>query len=176
MTKVVVATIGDVYVVRTGGLGARLIRFGACILDKPNMYNHVAIMHHYTDGVPWGIEGRPGGVGYVDIRGYLNSPWTINNAEQPKTHEQRIEIAARSEAMLGTKYDWQAIAADAFQDLGIRDLFAQNWEEQGVPGHVVCSSYAAYIYSSLGMSHPTSSSDRLTTPQDWAEFIITKAW
>lgn len=59
----------DVLVVRTSGFAADMIRLGAALTGKPNLDNHVAVMHHWDGEVPWGLEGKPGGVGWVDLRG-----------------------------------------------------------------------------------------------------------
>lgn len=169
--------IGDVYVVRTAGIPAWLIRWGAALRDQPNLGNHVAIMHHFdAAGVPWGLEGKPGGVGWVDMRRYVNSRWTTSNAEQPRDPASRLVVAKNMEAMIGTKYDWQAIADDAFHALGIPALFAEDWHGQGSPGHVVCSSYAAWQYHEQGWAHPNTDHERHCAPSDWTKFNMTKGW
>lgn len=168
--------VGDVLVVATGNsFAAKLIRLGEVLRGQPSNDNHVAVVHHVTDGVWWAVEGRPGGVGWVDARRYLADPKTLTNADQPKTPGQRNHIADSAVAMLGTPYDWQAIIGDAFGSLGIRDLFAENWHGQGAPGHVVCSSLAAYLYADAGLPHPTSPG-RYTFPSDWADFCLNRAW
>ena len=40
------------------------------------------------------VEGRPGGAGWRDARDYLTSKWTLTNAAQPKTAEQRDAVCA----------------------------------------------------------------------------------
>lgn len=168
--------VGDIVVVRDNSWAGFMIRLGAALRNKPNLGNHVAIMHHYTDGVPWGIEGRPGGVGWVDMRKYLSSKWTVSNSAQPINVGQANLIAKTCEVAIGTPYDWEAIAADIFEILHIRDLFVENWKGQGVPGHVVCSSLAAWAYGNCGVAHPDVGNERLVSPGDWSEFIIEKGW
>lgn len=168
--------VGDVLVVATGnGWTSKLIRIGEVLRGQASNNNHVAIVHHETDGVIWCIEGRPGGVGWIDARRYLRDPHTVTNIGQPKTPTQRDLVATMAESMLGTPYDWAGICADAFASLGIRDLFAKDWDGKGAPGHVVCSSFAAYLYRHAGLAHP-SSSERYTFPSDWTEFCIKQQW
>lgn len=161
---------------RSKGWGSTLIRLGAALRDEPNLVNHVAVFHHYdAAGIPWAIEGRPGGVGWVDARKYLRSRWTVVST-QPINDNAREAIAHRMTTLLGTAYDWQAIAADAFASLRIPTLFAQDWHGQGSPGHVVCSSYAAFEWMRQGLDRPRLGHERFCTPNDWQEFLITEGW
>lgn len=160
---------GDILAVRSTGLAGRLIRFGAAIRDEPNLVNHIAIVHHAdAHGTLWCLEGRPGGVGWRDARDYLASRWTVTNIAQPKTGTQRQAVTSGAEALIGTSYDWEAIAADTAQALGVD--WAPTWHGN-VPGHVVCSSLAAYLYGRAGLARPAGS--REVTPADWLTFIIT---
>lgn len=165
--------VGDVLVVRGTDWAARLIRLGSALLDEPNLDNHVAIVHHQdANGLWWTIEGRPGGVGWAAAQEYLTSPYTTNNVAQPKTAAQRDQIATVARGMLGTPYDWTGIVADAMGDVGVQDLWAQDWHGQGPPAHVVCSSLAAWVYQKAGLDVPTTHEARLTTPADWERFIL----
>lgn len=169
--------IGDVLVVTTGGgWSSKLIRIGSILRGGLTATNHVAIVHHQTDGVWWCVEGRPGGVGWLDARRYLRDPHTVTNIAQPKTDAQRHAVAAEAETMLGRAYDWAAIMTDALESLGIHNLWTQDWDGQGVPGHVVCSSFAAYLYGKAGMAHPGVKHERYVFPSDWAEFCIGQKW
>lgn len=171
--------VGDVLTVRTNGWAAAVIRLGERLCRKPNLDNHVVIAHHIdAHGTPWGIEGRPGGVGWADLRHYLASPNTRHNAAQPKTDAQRAEIAAHAADMLGTAYDWRAIAWDAFAWMrpNIDRLYARNWRGQGAPGHVVCSSFAAYLYRRVALPRPAINTERYCEPGDWQKFIDSKGW
>lgn len=166
---------GTVLVVRTSGFAAAMIRFGAAIRGRPNLENHVAVAHH-TDahGTLWCIEGRPGGVGWRDAAAYLSSKWTVTNAGQPFTETQGSAIAEQMEALLGTAYDWDSIAADALADLGMRlPGWDAKWHGQ-VAGHVVCSSAASYAYGKANVPHPDG--DRGCQPSDWTQWIMTSAW
>lgn len=166
---------GTVLCVRSSGFAGFMIRFGAAIRNKPNLQNHVAVAHHTDEhGTLWCIEGRPGGVGWRDATTYTQSPWTLMNTEQPFTDVQGAAIAKQMEALLGTKYDWDAIAADALSDLGMR---LPGWDSkwQGlVAGQVVCSSAAAYAYGKAQVPHPVG--DRGCQPSAWTEWILTKEW
>lgn len=166
--------IGDVWAVRNTGFVAALIRFGAHLRGKNSLDNHVLIVHHQdANGTWWGVEGRPGGVGWVDIDHYQNSVGLTTNFAQPKTFQQRADIAKTAEGMLGTAYDWQGIYADAATDLNLPKLFAQDWHGQGTPGHVVCSSLAAWIYQHVGLPAPEG---RWVQPADWTDWDLHQAW
>lgn len=169
---------GDVTAVRTlGSVPAWWIRLGGALQDKPNLSNHIAVPDHFdAHGTLWAIEGRPGGVGWADCSAYLKSPWALTNAAQPKTDEQRVIVCRVMKALLGTAYDWEAIVADGAADLGIhipKDLWKPDWTG-AVPGHVVCSSSAAYAYTVAGLACPAGA--RGAQPADWDEFILTRAW
>lgn len=166
---------GTVLAVRSGGFAGGAIRFGAAILGKPNLENHVAVVHH-TDkaGTMWCIEGKPGGVGWRDATSYLASRWTLTNADQPFTAAQGAAIAQQMEALLGTSYDWESIAADALADLGMHlPGWDAKWKGQ-VAGQVVCSSASAYAYGKAEVPHPPG--DRGVQPSDWTQWIVTRAW
>ena len=167
---------GDVLAVRSGGLAAIAIRLGAALRGAPNLDNHIAIMHH-TDasGVPWCLEGKPGGAGWRDARAYLDSRWTLTNAAQPKTQAQRTGVCKLAESMLGTAYDWEAIADDTAQAFGLPGIWKPGTKGV-VPGHVVCSSLAAYAYDRNGLKAPAPGDYRHVTPGNWDEFILTRAW
>lgn len=166
----------DVLVVRTGGWEADVIRFGEGVAGKPNLDNHVAVMHHWDGDVPWGLEGQPGGVGWRDLRDYLADPWTVTNISQPgRDDADRAAAAKDAEGMLGTKYDWLAILGDGFGDLSVR-LWNQEWPHGKPPGEVVCSSFAAYVYERRGWAHPDLGAERYCQPSDWDALIITNRW
>lgn len=172
---------GDVLVVRTPpgnwliNLAARLIRLGAALHDEPDLGNHVVIAHHRDGhGVLWGIEGRPGGVGWVDCAEYAN-PYLIANTDQPKTPDQRAAITAAAEALLGVAYDWAAIGMDALEALCMDRLWQPHHDTGRVPGHVVCSSLATWVYRRVGLPAPPGNW-HTTTPGDWARWILEQAW
>jgi hypothetical protein len=166
---------GDLLATRSSGWAAVAIRLGAALRDRPNLSNHIAIVHH-TDaaGTTWCVEGRPGGVGWRDATAYLTSKWTVCNAPQAKSEKQRRQVCEGAEAMLGTEYDWQAIAADAGDAFGLPGVWQMRWRDRGVPGQVVCSSLAAYIYTRAGLESPPG--DRRVAPADWVNLWIERGW
>lgn len=169
--------VGDVYVIRDKSWTGKLIQIGAILRGLP-AYDHVAVMHHWdAAGVPWGVEGRPGGVGWVDMRPYMNGLGNLSNFGQPRTDGQRYLIATALEQILGCPYDWPAIFHDAMVDLGIHDLFAADWHGKGVPGHVVCSAVAAWAHDQVGLERPApKTGGRYVQPADWAQLLIERKW
>lgn len=167
---------GDVLVVRTPPtIFGWLIRFGAALRGRPNLDDHVVIAHHLDDaGVLWGIEGRPGGVGWVDVAVY-SGPYVFSNADQTKTQAQRAEVCELAKAALGTPYDWVAILDDAADTLGLGELWPCRDYGSQPPGHVVCSSLAAWIYGRVGLDHPAGAA-RWSTPSDWTDWILRRGW
>ena len=169
---------GDILAVRSPGLGGRAIRFGAALKEmvtgapEPNMVNHVAVAHHFDKaGTLWCLEGRPGGVGWRDARDYLRSPWTVSNVKQPKLAAERDTVCEVMHAMIGTPYDWEAIVADGGAAFGLGKIWEPTWNGQ-VPGHVVCSSAAAYAYTKAALPRPEPHGDgRCVSPGDWLAFI-----
>jgi hypothetical protein len=171
--------IGDVLCTRTPkGWPAFLIRLGAALKDDPSTVNHVIVVHHKdAAGTLWGIEGRPGGVGWVDVRHALRQPYTLSNSEQPKDEVQRTAIATAAEALIGTPYDWTGIGLDAMRAIHAPELWASKWGKDGVaPAHVVCSSMADWLYDHVGLASPGAQYDRTVTPGDWARWIMEKGW
>jgi len=167
---------GDLLATRSGGWAGMMIRLGSAFRDQPNLHNHIAIVTH-TDGAgtTWCVEGRPGGFGWKDAASYLNSKWTVHNRVQPKTLAQRHQVMAGAREMVGADYDWLAIAHDAAGAFGLDKVWKLKWGKDGeVPGQVVCSSAAAYLYAKAGLDHPGG--DREVTPADWTELWVEKGW
>ena len=168
----------DLVIVRSPGFWAGVIRLGEMLQGKPDLRNHVAMLHHTENGVNWYLEGRPGGLGWrpfkVSEDAYLNSAWTVTNAAQPKTDGQRQSACAAMRRLLGAPYDWGAIDADAASALHLPDW----WEKWGgtMPGHVVCSSSAAWAYGQSGLAAPEVGGGRMTEPADWDYFCMTEGW
>ena len=174
---------GDIWAVRNFGLVARLIRLGAAIRylftggnNYADLVNHVVVVIKNTDGVWWGIEGRPGGVGWVDLTQYINQPVTVTNADQPKTDAQRAAIVALVPQVLGKQYDWDAIMASAAADLHLPALFSGLDTRWGtvVPGHFICSALAQWIYTHVGLPAPAEGRD--TQPSDWVAWCLSRQW
>ncbi len=154
---------GDVLAVRSAGWAAEVIRVGEELTGKPGLDNHIALMHHYDSAsVPWGLEGRPGGVGWVDLRSYIASPFTLNNCGQPgRDDATRAHVAVEAKALLGDQYDWAAIGGDALAALHVH-LWALKFPHGLAPGEVVCSSFAAWLYEHAGWAHPDTGTERDT--------------
>lgn len=162
---------GDVLAVRGTSWEAEAIRVGEELSGKPGLNNHVAIMHHWQGDVPWGLEGKPGGVGWRDLRSYAADPYTLDNCAQPgRTDAARQRVAGRAQAMLATAYDWRSIADDTLRAFRMPDLWASDWHGLA-PGSTVCSSFAAWLYEQEGWPRPDCP-DRDTEPADWTEFIL----
>ena len=158
---------------------SKLIEVGAILVGDPAA-SHVCGYHHTdANGIPWGIEGRPGGVGWRDIRDYDRDPRTVTNAAQPKTGTQRQIITEWGVKLLHTAYDWKGgIAQDADAALGLPPL---PWHEDAtgkVPGHAVCSSLWAWIYSWRAMipAPKPPAQWETTTPGMWSEFVAERGW
>jgi hypothetical protein len=183
----VITTIGtgDVFALDTGNaVTSILIRIGEALDDEPSPANHVAIAHHQDKaGTWWGIEGRPGGVGWVDMAKYLDSPlarFANSNAAEVRSDAQRAAIAEVTAGMLRVGYDWvggitcdtlDAVRLDALGDLIDRWW---GWHDPSNPtlrpGHVVCSSLAAWVYRNQGLPCPPVRDEELCLPSDWWEF------
>lgn len=168
---------GDVLVVRSSALSSGMIRFGAALLGKPNLDNHVAVVHHKdANGTLWCLEGRPGGVGWRQASDYMSGPmasWTLSNSAQPRTDAQRAAIAAAVLGMLGAKYDWDAIVADGVADLHLGEVWMP--QDGTVHGETVCSALAAYAYDKAGVSRPAGR-ERTVQPADWTSWVIQRGW
>jgi hypothetical protein len=171
---------GDIVVVRTPGLPAWVIRFGEMLQGRPDLRNHVAMLHHCAAGANWYLEGRPGGVGWrvfrADADSYASSPWTVSNSAQPRTDAQRAAICARMQALVGTPYDWAAIEGDAAIALHLPEVWPKWGDGTQLPGHVVCSSSAALAYKEEGVAAPEVGGGRFTEPADWDAFIMAAPW
>jgi hypothetical protein len=155
---------GDVILTRGNAWTSRLIRWGAALLDQPNVYNHVIVVHHRDAiGVLWGIEARAEGVGWVDLTRTLKSRWVLSNADQPKTPADREFITRTVEGAIAT----------------IDKLWrAKEFPEDGrLPYGTICSALADWAYEQRGLPNPGGTRrTRLTKPADWHAFIQTRGW
>jgi hypothetical protein len=175
--------VGDVIVCRdafgpVGKVAAWLIRLGGRLRGEVSPVNHAIVVHHMdVQGRWWGIEGRPGGVGWWELTPELLGAAATNvNTGQTKTQGQRYLVAAAAEKLLGVGYDWSAIGADAAQALRLWALSA-NWKAGQTPAHVVCSSFCAWAYEQVGLAEPSGLTEaRFVTPADWDVFITKREW
>lgn len=170
----------DIIVVRTPGFFSWVIRFGQMLQGKPDLRNHVAMFHHADPESNWYLEGRPGGLGWHVFRkdqdGYAGSAWSVSNAAQPKTDAQRQAAVLTMERMVGRPYDWEAIEGDAAGALKLPELWPKWGDGSQIPGHVVCSSSAAFAYRAALLPAPELGAGRFTEPGDWDAFIMTGGW
>lgn len=165
---------GMVLAVHTGGMFADGIRLGSVLLDETAAQNHILGLSHQDPKTQrwWGIEGRPGGVGWVDATPYLLSPLTVSNQRQPLDTGQQAGIVEALKLALGTPYDWEAIRDEAERDLHLISLWADtdNWGP-AVPAHIICSSLLAWGYKRNSADYPRQVDVRHTQPADWVSFI-----
>jgi hypothetical protein len=164
-----------VIVLRTKFWYAKIIEI-ADILRGKTPANHVAVFTHVdAAGTPWCVQGEPGGVGWQQAGDYLSDYRTLTNAGQTKTQDQRDTIRSAVVKLAGLRvpYDWAAIAEDALDEIFPRMQSLWHKGATGVvPGHVVCSSLAAWAYGAARLSSPADSGDwRWVMPSDWADFI-----
>lgn len=169
---------GDIIAVRKthGTMWTWLIRLGARLRGGAGRVHHVIVVHHRTpEGRLIGVEGRPGGVWWVDIAaaGYDNR-WLSSNAAQPKDDWQRAAVVRAATDAVDTGYDWVAIAADAAECLGVPQ---RRVAEYGTtpPRSVVCSSLANWCCHRAGLPHP-GGPDRWVTPEDWDAWNRGAGW
>ena len=164
---------GDVLVITGTCDVSKLIELGGVLAGEPAA-SHVAVFHH----TGWVIEGRPGGVGWQDTTGYLNDRRTITNVVQPKNANQRQQVCDLAVKLLGTRYDWVGgIAEDALNALHLPELWASKDPATGlVPGAVVCSSLAAWVYDHCGLAAPHPTDWQHVTPSDWSLFLKEQGW
>jgi hypothetical protein len=182
--------VGDVIAVDGAGWAADLIRFGAILEGESTPASHVVVATRIDRRARWwGIEGRPGGVGWVDMAKYTTgklAPLSNSNELQPRTDAERALIAKVAEGLLGTDYDWfGGITGDGLDDIHLKDLtdiidHLWGWKDQNnidvAPGHVVCSSAAEWIYRALHLKAPQRHITESVQPADWWIFNHTEGW
>jgi hypothetical protein len=173
--------VGDVIVTREGHpLVSWLIRLGGRLRGGRGMVNHAIVVHHRDPaGRLWGIEGRPGGVGWREITPkLLEHPATNANTGQPKTDEQRLLVAAAAHRLLGAAYDWRAISDAARQAARLWRVFkGEDWPDGQTPVQVMCSALADWAYEEVRLPSPRGTDGtRWTTPEDWDLFTTREGW
>jgi len=168
----------------------KLIRIGGVLKGNMGVANHVKIITHQDAKQRWiGIEGKPGGVGLTDCTPDLARSTTRSNHGQPRPGGQEAVTAflAGAALTLGWEYDWVGIAQDTAQAMGAPNLARLidplwRWQDPKgkgdlLPGHVVCSSLAAMLYTRVGWAEPTGADpDRNCTPPQWWDWSDQKAW
>jgi hypothetical protein len=177
---------GDVLaVLDTNSLLSKGIRFFEWLGGKPDLVDHVVVVTHQDSHGRWiGVAGKPGGVSLCQIDPYLAERRTrSNHAQQRPNDEGQLKMFLASCAKsLGVAYDWVGMVADAAEDLRLHDLSNDlddiwSWPASGqLPGHVVCSSLAAWLYEAVGWAHPDMGAERLCEPGDWWAWNNTQGW
>ncbi|HLI39616.1 MAG TPA: hypothetical protein VKV80_20085 [Streptosporangiaceae bacterium] len=95
--------------VKTRGFPAWVIR-----MATRSRVNHAFIVADDQGGI---IEARPGGVRRGSLAAYAGAYAAADTAE-PVTGAQRAVVAAKAESMLGTGYNFPAIAGIGLEDIG----------------------------------------------------------
>jgi hypothetical protein len=170
---------GDVVVVEMGIWIIRVLIWIQALFSgnfKYRQNGHVIVVSHTDDaGRLWGIEGRPGGIGWADLT-KRNGKYGISTAEQPKTNEQRALIVSTMEQLLGTRYDYEAYLDIAFRTIGITTTW-KDYQGEDVPVQFICSAVADWVYEQAGLANPGKDEiTRYTTPAQWGKFIDNKEW
>lgn len=170
---------GDVVIVEMGILIVRIMIWIQAVLTGRAKYRksgHVIVVSHRdNEGRLWGIEGRPGGIGWADMT-KRDGKWGISNVEQPKTDEVRVQLVDSMIALLGSTYDYPAYLSLALDLVGISTHWTDH-KGDSVPSSYICSAVADQIYENNGLANPGGNDrTRFTTPAEWAEFIDKKEW
>lgn len=170
---------GDVVVVEMGIWIIRVLIWIQAVLTGKAKFRrdgHVIVVSHVDDaGRLWGIEGRPGGVGWADLS-KRDGKYGLSNWEQPKSTEDREFIVDLMKQLIGSRYDYRAYLAIALETIGITPRWTVEFSGENVPPHFICSAVADYAYEVRGLLNPGSDKrTRFTTPAEWGEFI-SKGW
>jgi hypothetical protein len=178
---------GDVLAVVQPSLFGKVIQVFERLQGKSDISNHVVIISGQDALGRWiGVQGKPTGVGMVEISIYLNDSRTRSNHDQlrPDDTGQLATMLASLAKSLHIGYDWVGIAEDALSALTLFDLsgaLAPLWawpDPDGgtLPGHVVCSSLASWLYESVEWAHPDEGADRTVEPADWWNWSDKQLW
>jgi hypothetical protein len=176
---------GDILAVNTHSFWGRFIRLGAWLRGQDAGHDHIVIVYGRDDeGVLWGIEARPNGVGWVPIEKEYDKRSFVANVGQEKTQEQRDFIATNARLMLATKYDWAAIVVSGLDviQVEVAKVLLQRWHwisrdlgtNDTVPSQIICSSLAVWLTHHAPapkLSYPDQHGERWTTPADWVDWI-----
>lgn len=104
-------TPGSYGCVRTSGWQAWFIRVGT-----RSKFNHAFIVMDTAGRI---IEADPGGARWAHISDYGNDPKVFDDGEQ-LTLQQRQQVMAKAQVLLGTPYGWLDIVCLAARCLGLR--------------------------------------------------------
>jgi hypothetical protein len=170
---------GDVVIVEMGIWIIRVLIWIQALFSGNFKYRkggHVIVVSHVDEaGRLWGIEGRPGGVGWTDLS-KRNGQFGLSNVEQIKTDEQREIIVGTMKQLLGARYDYEAYLDIALATVGITAQWT-DYNGEDVPIQFICSAVADYVYEEVGLANPGGAElTRYVTPALWAKFCTTKEW
>jgi len=170
---------GDVVIVEMGIWIVRVLIWIQAVLSGRSKYRQsghvIVVSHRDNEGRLWGIEGRPGGIGWADLD-KRNGKWGISNHDQPKDAEVKVKVVQAMVALLGTKYDYPAYLKIAMDTVGITPYWT-DWNDNDVPTSYICSAVADQIYEQYCLPNPGGMKvTRFTTPAEWAEFIDKRQW
>ena len=154
---------GDLGIVSTGGIAARLIQVGTC-----SRWNHVFIYIGPTriDGVLYDmVEATPRGVKYGNTSEYAN---IVYNKHQVFNDEEvdRAFIVAYARGLVNKPYNWVNILRIAFRILGLKILANTRLMKQlAQKDGYICSEAGEEAYEKSG--NPLVSKDAgETSPGD----------
>lgn len=182
VSKLDVSTLkpGDVVIVEMGIWIVRVMIWIQAFFTGRARYSkagHIIVVSHTdNEGRVWGLEGRPGGIGWTNLD-KRHGKWAVTNVDQPKTAEVRAKLVESMEALLGAKYDYPAYLKLALDMVGITTRWTVEYTEDELPVSYICSAVADHIYEVNGLPNPGGNQvTRFTTPAEWAYFIATKGW
>lgn len=149
--------------------------------------SHAVIVHHVDRaGRWWGIEGRPGGAGWADMRRYRTGELAaraVSAGSPERPDQQRQQVAAAALALLRAPLDAteDAVLAGHLgrQKAGELAALLHSWwaERDGsglAPGHVAAATLAAWAHETVGLPGPGGARDgKLVTPADWHAWLGT---
>lgn len=128
--------IGDYGTVRTGGLAAKLIRFGT-----RSPVNHAFV---YIGGGQI-VEAQPGGAAISQLSAYTNVQWD----KRIDSSDVGRDIAKAALGMVGTPYNWLDIAALTFACYGMRNRWIDRRIERD--DRLICSQLVDKAYQLAGV-------------------------
>ena len=155
---------GDIGIIRSKGIPARLIQFGTL-----SRWNHVFI-YVGNDRI---IEANPKGV-QLNLVGSYYGPKIVWNKHQPWINEdvQRKQIVAGAFAALNEPYNWTNILRFVLRSLGL-GIFANTklMKYLAKKDGYICSELAEELYTKAGNSF-THQEPGATSPGDIIMAVI----
>ena len=160
---------GDIGLVRIPGYMGWLIAFGQLLMGDASKYTHAFVVIDEKHS----ISASPGGAGWDNLETYMSHGsafgWNI-----PLTPDQRAQIVAAAESLIGTPYSFLDYLALALHRFKIRPKFIEKRVTDS--GHMICSQLVDQCYLRAGIH--LFEDGRLSqdvTPGDLANVLI-EAW